>query len=111
MTARASAPVDVGPVDAGDSPASPADELRQWQENLRQGVALLADNRQGRSLLRWLLTSCHCFEASDPGPQDAPGSLYAREGRRVLGLRLLRLVQETRPARVAQLLTPEEHDV
>lgn len=87
------------------------DGLRRWEENLRQAAALLAENRQGRSLLRWLLTSCHCFEASDPGPQDAPGSLYAREGRRVLGLRLLRLVQEACPARVAQLLTPEEHDV
>lgn len=87
------------------------DELRRWEENLRQAAALLADSRQGRSLLRWLLTSCHCFEANDPGPQDAPGSLYAREGRRVLGLRILRLVQEACPARVAQLLTPEEHDV
>lgn len=89
----------------------PPDGLRRWEDNLRQAAAMLADSRQGRSLLRWLLTSCHCFEAGDPGPQDAPGSLYAREGRRVLGLRLLRLVQEARPARVAQLLTPEEHDV
>lgn len=91
--------------------SAPPDELRRWEENLRQAAALLAENRQGRSLLRWLLASCHCFEASAPGPQDAPGSLYAREGRRVLGLRLLRLVQEACPARVAQLLTPEEHDV
>lgn len=91
--------------------AVPPDGLRRWEEHLRQAAALLADSREGRSLLRWLLTACHCFEASDPGPQDAPGSLYAREGRRVLGLRLLRLVQEACPARVAQLLTPEEHDV
>ena len=30
----------------------PPDGLRRWEENLRQAAALLAENRQGRSLLR-----------------------------------------------------------
>lgn len=88
----------------------PAARLRRHREALRQAAGELMDSPHGRCLLRWLLTACQCFEACEPGPQDIPAALYAREGRRVLGFRLLRLAREARPARVAQLLDPEEND-
>ena len=89
-----------------------AQSRRQRQaEALREAAGDLMDSPHGRRLLRWLLTACQCFEACEPGPQDSPAALYAREGRRVLGFRLLRLAREARPTRVAQLLDPEEDDV
>lgn len=98
------------PDEYADEQASLARRQRQG-EALRQAAGDLMDSPHGRCLLRWLLTACQCFEACEPGPQDIPAALYAREGRRVLGFRLLRLAHEARPARVAQLLDPEEDDV
>lgn len=97
---------------AADEQAEQAAQARQkrHREALRQAAGDLMDSPHGRRLLRWLLTACQCFEACEPGPQDIPAALHAREGRRVLGFRLLRLAREARPARVAQLLDPEEDD-
>lgn len=106
-------PLDGDPLSFSDLPdeQTARRRLQQEAEALRQAAGDLMDSPHGRRLLRWLLTACQCFEACEPGPQDSPAALHAREGRRVLGFRLLRLVREARPARVAQLLDPEENDV
>lgn len=87
---------------------SPTREAATLQRVLQHCAGDLMDSPAGRAFLRWLLSACHCFDACDPGPALSTAQLQAREGRRVLGLRLLRLVQTARPRRVAQLLSPEE---
>ena len=96
-------PLDETP--AGTSRTAEAEALRAVLEHC---AGDLMDSPAGRTFLRWLLSACHCFDACDPGPATCTAQLHAREGRRVLGLHLLRLVQTARPRRVAQLLSPEE---
>ncbi len=80
---------------------------------LRAAVDTLMDGPDGRCLLRWLIQVCQCFQALVPsGDGDSPEvhRLVFAEGRRFVGMRLLRLLQEADPGHLPRLLQTKEDD-
>lgn len=77
---------------------------------LETAVSLLMSHAEGRSFLRWLLDQCRVFCAEDlaSGPGDATARLLFTEGRRLVGMRLLRLLQQADAAHLPQLLQTKE---
>ena len=68
---------------------------------------------QGRLLLRWLLHLCRNFSAEDVGnaPLSAESArLFYTEGCRMVGMRLMRLLQQTDPRHLPNLLQTKEND-
>ena len=94
--------------------------MEETERQLRDAVNSLMAQRQGRLFLRWLVHQCQCFSAQnlDNGGCGAPGThdaarLGFTEGRRYMGMTLLRLVQRSDPGNLPKLLEnrEDEHDV
>jgi hypothetical protein len=80
---------------------------------MRQAVDGLMANPQGRLLLRWLLHLCRNFSAEEVGivPQPAESArLFFTEGRRMVGVRLMQLLQQANPSHLPALLQTKEND-
>lgn len=88
--------------------ASPA--RQQWRAGLRQAVDDLMTSPQGRGFLRWLLQAGLCFTAACPGPGAPAGRIYWEEGRRHVGVAVLRLLHEADPSHLPQLFLTQEDD-
>lgn len=94
---------------AGQIPAAPARE--RWRAGLCRAVDGLMASAHGRDLLRWLLQAGLCFSAASPGPAADAGRIYWEEGRRHVGVAVLRLLQEADPSHLPRLfLTRKEDD-
>ena len=65
---------------------------------------------EGRDLLRWLLQAGLCFTAACPGPGTPAGQIYWEEGRRHVGVSVLRLLQEADPSHLPRLFLTQEED-
>ena len=65
---------------------------------------------EGRDLLRWLLQAGLCFTAACPGPGTPAGQIYWEEGRRHVGVAVLRLLQEADPSHLPRLFLTQEED-
>ena len=64
-------------------------------------------------LLRWLLHLCRNFSAEDVGnaPQSMESArLFFTEGHRMVGMRLMRLLQQANPGHLPALLQTKEND-
>ena len=86
------------------------------EARLRAAVNSLMAEAQGRCFLRWILQQCRVFSAEDlslaaPGGDNAAARLLFTEGRRLVGMRLLRLVQRADAAHVSNLLQTREEDL
>ena len=80
---------------------------------MRQAVDGLMASPQGRLLLRWLLHLCRNFSAEDVGnaPQSMESArLFFTEGHRMVGMRLMRLLQQANPGHLPALLQTKEND-
>lgn len=81
--------------------------LRQ-QRHVAEGVRLCMESSGGRALLRWLLAQCEVFSAEYAA--DA-GFVLFQQGRRHVGMGLVRLLQDQHPENMAKLLWKEkEHE-
>mgnify|MGYP003610307657 CR=1 FL=1 len=90
-----------------------ASQAAALEAAMRQAVAGLMASPQGRLLLRWLLHLCRNFSAEDVG--NAPTStesarLFFTEGRRMVGMRLMRLLQQANPGHLPALLQTKAYD-
>ena len=90
-----------------------ANKAAALESALQTAVDGLMATAQGRLLLRWLLHLCRNFSAEDVG--NAPTStesarLFFTEGRRMVGMRLMRLLQQTNPGHLPSLLQTKEND-
>ncbi len=90
-----------------------ADRAQAFDAAMRAAVDGLMAQPQGRVLLRWLLHLCRNFSAEDVG--NAPEStqsarLFYTEGRRMVGMRLMRLMQQANPGHLPKLLQTKEND-
>lgn len=83
---------------------------RHWRAGLCQAVDQLMTTAQGRDLLRWLLQAGLCFTAASPGPEVPAGRIYWEEGRRHVGVAVLRLLHEADPSHLPQLFLTQEDD-
>lgn len=80
---------------------------------MRSAVDGLMAQPQGRVLLRWLLHLCRNFSAGDVGtaPESCQSSrLFYAEGQRMIGMRLMRLMQQANPGHLPRLLQTREND-
>ena len=80
---------------------------------MRDAVDGLMAKPQGRVLLRWLLHLCRNFSAEDVGnaPQSTESArLFFTEGRRMVGMRLMQLLQQANPGHLPTLLQTKEND-
>ena len=80
---------------------------------MRAAVDGLMAQPQGRVLLRWLLHLCRNFSAEDMGntPESCQSSrLFYTEGQRMVGMRILRLMQQANPGHLPRLLQTKEND-
>ena len=80
---------------------------------MRDAVDGLMAKPQGRVLLRWLLHLCRNFSAEDVGnaPESCQSSrLFYAEGQRMIGMRLMRLMQQANPGHLPRLLQTKEND-
>ena len=94
---------------AGDAaPASPAQQ--RWRTGLCRAVDDLMTSAEGRDLLRWLLQAGRCFSAACPGPGTPAGKIYWEEGRRHVGVAVLRLLREADPSHLPRLFLTQEED-
>lgn len=59
---------------------------------------------------RWLLQAGLCFTAACPGPGTPAGQIYWEEGRRHVGVSVLRLLQEADPSHLPRLFLTQEED-
>lgn len=87
-------------------------EAKRQEQRLRAAVDTLMDGPDGRCLLRWLLQLCQCFQALAPtgsAHADTHRLIFA-EGRRFVGMRLLRLMQDADAAHLPRLLQTKEDD-
>ncbi|MGE9985293.1 hypothetical protein [Desulfovibrio sp. SGI.169] len=87
-------------------------EAQRQEQKLRAAVDALMDGPDGRCLLRWLLQLCQCFQALAPAENarlDTHRLIFA-EGRRFVGMRLLRLMQEADAGHLPRLLQTKEDD-
>ena len=90
--------------------ASKAAALESAMQTAVDGLMATA---QGRLLLRWLLHLCRNFSVEDVG--NAPTStesarLLFTEGHRMVGMRLMRLLQQANAAHIPTLLQTKEND-
>ncbi len=90
-----------------------ANKAAALESALQTAVDGLMATAQGRLLLRWLLHLCRNFSAEDVG--NAPTStesarLFFTEGRRMVGMRLMRLLQQANAAHIPTLLQTKEND-
>ena len=92
----------------GSAPASPGTE--RWRAGLCRAVSGLMTSAEGRDLLRWLLQAGLCFTAAAPGPGTPAGQIYWEEGRRHVGVAVLRLLQEADPSHLPRLFLTQEED-
>ena len=95
----------------GDSRA--ASKAAELESAMRTAVDGLMATAQGRLLLRWLLHLCRNFSAEDVGnaPQSMESArLFFTEGRRMVGMRLMRLLQQANPGHLPALLQTKEND-
>ena len=90
------------------APASPAQQ--RWRAGLCRAVDGLMTSAEGRDLLRWLLQAGLCFTAACPGPGTPAGQIYWEEGRRHVGVAVLRLLQEADPSHLPRLFLTQEED-
>ncbi|WP_297828301.1 hypothetical protein [uncultured Desulfovibrio sp.] len=87
-------------------------EAKRQEQRLRAAVDALMDGPDGRCLLRWLLQLCQCFQALAPTENahlDTHRLIFA-EGRRFVGMRLLRLMQDADAGHLPRLLQTKEDD-
>lgn len=90
-----------------------ASQAAALETAMRTAVDTLMANPQGRLLLRWLLHLCRNFSAEDVGnaPQSADSArLIFTEGRRMVGMRLMQLLQQANPGHLPTLLQTKEND-
>ena len=90
-----------------------ANKAAALESALQTAVDGLMATAQGRLLLRWLLHLCRNFSAEDVG--NAPEScqsarLFYAEGQRMIGMRLMRLMQQANPGHLPRLLQTKEND-
>ena len=90
-----------------------AHRAQTFDAAMRAAVDGLMAQPQGRVLLRWLLHLCGNFSAEDVG--NAPEScqsarLFYAEGQRMIGMRLMRLMQQANPGHLPKLLQTKEND-
>ncbi len=90
-----------------------ANRAQTFDAAMRAAVDALMAQPQGRVLLRWLLHLCRNFSAEDVG--NAPEScqsarLFYAEGQRMIGMRLMRLMQQANPGHLPRLLQTKEND-
>ena len=93
--------------------ANNASQAAALEAAMRQAVDGLMASPQGRLLLRWLLHLCRNFSAEDVGnaPQSTESArLFFTEGQRMVGMRLMRLLQQTNPGHLPSLLQTKEND-
>lgn len=83
----------------------------QQEQRLRAAVDALMDSPDGRCLLCWLIQLCQCFQALTPTGGDLETHrLIFTEGRRFVGMRLLRLLQDADSGHLPRLLQTKEDD-
>lgn len=82
-------------------------EAVRQQQRVEEGVRLCMDSPHGRALLRWLLAQCEVFSA-EYSPEA--GFVLFQQGRRHVGMGLVRLVQAQHPGNIAKLLAKEKDD-
>lgn len=90
-----------------------ANRAQTFDAAMRAAVDGLMAQPQGRVFLRWLLHLCRNFSAEDVG--NAPEScqsarLFYAEGQRMIGMRLMRLMQQANPGHLPKLLQTKEND-
>ena len=90
-----------------------ANRAQTFDAAMRAAVDGLMAQPHGRVLLRWLLHLCRNFSAEDVG--NAPEScqsarLFYAEGQRMIGMRLMRLMQQANPGHLPRLLQTKEND-
>ena len=90
-------------------------EQQDAANNASQAAALEAAMRQAVDglMLRWMLHLCRNFSAEDVGnaPQSMESArLFFTEGRRMVGMRLMRLLQQANPGHLPALLQTKEND-
>ena len=93
--------------------ANNASQAAALEAAMRQAVDGLMAQPQGRVLLRWLLHLCRNFSAEDVGnaPESCQSSrLFYAEGQRMIGMRLMRLMQQANPGHLPKLLQTKEND-
>ena len=91
--------------------------MEETERQLRDAVNSLMAQRQGRLFLRWLVHQCQCFSALNlanghcgaPGAHEAVRLAFA-EGRRYVGMSVLRLVQHADPQNLPQLFQIREDE-
>lgn len=91
----------------------PGNRAELCNRRLRAAVNMLMASSDGRLLLRWLLQLSQCFCALEPvGHDGASGAdrLFFAEGRRFVGMQLLRLTQAADPGHVPRLIQTKEDD-
>lgn len=90
-----------------------ASRAETFDAAMRAAVDGLMDKPQGRVLLRWLLHLCRNFSAEDveSAPESLLGArLFYTEGRRMVGMNLMRLMQQANPEHLPILLQTKEND-
>lgn len=95
------------------NPRNEGDRAAAFDARLRDAIDALMISPQGRLLLRWLLHLCRNFTAEAVGdaPDDAGSArLFYTEGRRMVGMRLMRLMQQANPGHLPRLLQTTEDD-
>ncbi|GAB1254332.1 Bbp19 family protein [Desulfovibrio falkowii] len=87
------------------------------QAHLHAVINGLMAQKQGRFFLRWLMHNCQCFSAQNLATQDGTQTsahdtarLCFAEGRRYVGMTLLRLVQCADPQNLPQLFQIREDE-
>ena len=84
------------------------------ESSLRDAVDGLMSRPQGRLFLRWLLQQCRSFSVEDIGATEASQSVGSRllftEGRRMVGMNLMRLLQQADAGHLPTLLQTREND-
>ena len=93
---------------------------KEAEAHLHSAINGLMAQKQGRFFLRWLMHNCQCFNAQNLAAQDGgqaaahdAARLAFAEGRRYVGMTLLRLEQRSDPGNLPKLLEnrEDEHDV
>ena len=92
-------------------------QAKETEAHLHAAINGLMAQKQGRFFLRWLMHNCQCFSAHNLAAQggmqaathDAARLAFA-EGRRYVGMTLLRLVQHADPQNVPQLFQIREDE-
>ena len=101
------------PYQQAENPAKPASQAVALDRAMRMAVDELMGAPHGRLLLRWLLHLCRNFYAEDVGgaPRQAESArLFYTEGRRMVGMRIMRLLQQANPGHLPLLLQTKEND-